>query len=112
MVRDNDHLLRRDDLVIFETENVPKDRFAGQLSTLVERGTKMLFVYTGGGPQPFNYPRQLHAAFPRIDLDKSSTVRWYPDADHTYTLPGNRHRLLDDIDTWMSQEFLSKAPVH
>ena len=103
--RGSDELSRPDDLVIFESEIMPKDRFAGQLSTLVSRGTRMLFVYTGGGPQPFNYPRQLQDAFPRIDLEETTTVRWYPDADHTYTLPGHRSRLIDDIDAWMAEEF-------
>lgn len=97
---------RREDPVIFETEALPRDRFASQLSTLVSRGTRMLFVYTGGGPQTFNYPRQLHEAFPHIDLDQTSTVHWYPDSDHTYSLPGHRSRLIDDIDAWMAEEFI------
>ena len=101
----SDEPSQRDDLVIFETEILTKDRFASQLTSLVDRGTRMLFVYTGGGPQTFNYPRQLHDAFPQIDLEQTSTVRWYPDADHTYSLPGHRSRLLDDIDTWMAEEF-------
>ncbi len=103
--RGSEEFSRRDDSVLIETEIVPKDRFAGQLSTLVNRGTRMLFVYTGGGPQPFNYPRQLHDAFPQIDLEQTSTVLWYPYADHTYSLPGHRSRVLDDIDAWMAEEF-------
>lgn len=93
------------DLVVFENEVVPKDRFARELSALVERQTQLLLVYTALGPLRFTYPRQLHDAFRDIDLDACATVRFYPEADHTFTLPGHRARLLDDIDAWMRTAF-------
>ncbi len=93
------------DLVVFENEVVPAERFATELAQLVDRGVQMLLVYTGLGPLAFTYERQLHDAFPRIDLDGSAIVHFYRDADHTFTLPGHRARLLDDIDSWMGLTF-------
>ncbi len=61
----------------------------------------MLMVYTGLGPLAFNYERQLHDAFPKIDLDRAMTVRYFPDADHTFTLPGNRRLLVEAIESWL-----------
>lgn len=81
---------------------MPKDRFRRELASLVKRGTSLLMVYTGLGPLAFNYARQMHEAFPDIDLDASTQVTYYPDADHTFTLPGHRSRLLDDIESWMA----------
>lgn len=93
------------ELVVFENEVVPKKRFAAELATLVRRRTELLMIYTGLGPLRFTYPHQLHDAFPEIDLDRSVVVRFYPEADHTFTLPGHRERLLDDIETWMASRF-------
>ena len=93
------------DLVVFENEHVPKERFAAELTGLVERGTKLLLIYTGLGPLSFTYRRQLHDAFPDIDLERAAVVRFYPEADHTFTLPGHRERLLADIDAWMGARF-------
>ncbi len=62
----------------------------------------MLMVYTGLGPLAFNYERQLHDAFPEIDLDCAMTVRYFPDADYTFTLPGNRRLLVEAIESWLA----------
>ena len=91
-----------DDLVVFENEVVPKQRFATELAALVDRGVPMLMVYTGLGPLAFNYERQLHNAFPEIDLDRAMTVRYFPHADHTFTLPGNRRLLVEAIESWLA----------
>jgi len=99
------------DLILFENEVVPKKRFRSELATLIDRGTAMMLIYTGLGPLAFNYERQMHDAFPHLDLDRSATVRYYPDADHTFRLPGNRNRLLDDIRAWMLTQHPVPAPL-
>ncbi len=90
-----------EDLVVFENEVVPKERFGRELASLIDRGTSLLMVYTKLGPLAFNYERQMHDAFPEIDFGAAVIVRYYPNADHTFTLPGNRRRLLDEIESWM-----------
>lgn len=97
------------DLVVFENEVVPKERFGRELSTLIQRNVRLLFVYTALGPLSYYYAEQLQDAFPKIDLERSATVLFYPDADHTFTLPGNRNRLLDEIEAWFGTQF-SLAP--
>lgn len=99
------------DLVVFENEVVPKERFASELQTLIQRNVRLLLVYTGLGPLSFTYRRQLHDAFPDIALDDVATVQFYPAADHTFTLPGHRQRLLDDLDTWLADEFELETPA-
>lgn len=100
-----------DDLVVFENEVVTRERFEDELGRLLARQVEMLLVYTGLGPLAFNYERQMHDAFPDLDLDRTATVRYYPNADHTFTLPGNRLALLEDIDNWMQDTFPVAAPT-
>ena len=102
---------RSRDMLVFETEIVPKERFHDELQTLVERDTKMLFVFSGGGPQPFNYQRQLHDAFPDVDFDSTSRVIWNPEADHTYTFPAHRSKLISDIEEWLESAFPEERSI-
>lgn len=99
------------DLVVFENEVVSKERFASELQSLIDRNVRLLLVYTGLGPLSFTYRRQLHDAFPKIALDDVATVQFYPAADHTFTLPGHRQRLLDDVDAWLTDEFEADEPA-
>ncbi len=94
-----------DDLIIFENEVVPRDRWAGELKSLIDRDARLLMIYTQLGPLVFNYERQLHDAFPELELDSSVTVRYFPDADHTFTLPGNREVAMATIESWMLANF-------
>lgn len=91
-----------EDLVVYENEVVPRERFAAELGALIDRDVAVLMAYTEYGPLAVNYPRQLHDAFPGLDLDRSVTVAWYPDTDHTFTLADNRRRLLDEVETWLA----------
>lgn len=94
-----------DDMIVFENEVVPKDRFGTELAALLDRHAEMLLIYTGLGPLAFNYARQMHDAFPELSLEDRATVQFYPDADHTFRLPGNRQRLFDDVVNWMGNRF-------
>ena len=95
-----------DDLIVFENEYVSRERFEGELGSLIDRDAQLLMIYTEMGPLAFNYSEQLHDAFPNLDLDRCADVRYYRGADHTFPLPGNRQRALDDIVDWMSTHFL------
>lgn len=98
------------DVIVFENEVVPRDRFAREMSLLVARDARLLLVYTGLGPLAYTYERQIFDALPDVDLDRSVEVRFYPKADHTFTLPGNRRRLLSDIETWLLANFGTNRP--
>ncbi|MDJ0954060.1 MAG: alpha/beta hydrolase [Acidimicrobiia bacterium] len=100
-----------DDLIIFENETVPRDRWAAELKSLIDRNTKLLMIYTRLGPLVFNYERQLHDAFPELDLEDAVTVRYYPDADHTFTLPANRREAMTAIESWMLDNFAQHQPI-
>lgn len=94
------------DLIIFENEYVSRERFEGELGALLARDVQMLMIYTEMGPLAFNYPEQIHDAFPDLALDRSVDVRYYRGADHTFTLPGNRRKAIRDTVDWVSTHFL------
>jgi pimeloyl-ACP methyl ester carboxylesterase len=94
-----------DDVVVFETQPLPKERFAEALATLIDRKAGLLLAYTGLGPQPFNYRRQLHDVFPALNLEDHAKVLFFPRANHTFTLPGHRERLIDEIDSWICEKY-------
>jgi pimeloyl-ACP methyl ester carboxylesterase len=97
------------DVIVFENEVVTKDRFEHELRTLLTREAQMLLIYTGLGPLSYYYERQIFDAFPDLALEEQATVHFYPKADHTFTLPGNRQRLIGDIERWMMETFTPAA---
>ncbi len=99
----------RDDLVVFENEVVPRDRFASELGGLIDRDARLLMVYTRLGPLAFNYARQMHDAFPELEFGRAVEVTYYPEADHTFTFPGHRDTLITDITTWLQRHFPTEA---
>lgn len=106
----NDGEPLRDDLVVFENEVVPRDRFGAELKGLIERDARLLMVYTRLGPLAFNYARQMHDAFPELDFERGVDVVYYPDADHTFTFPGNRDALITELAEWVSRYFPVAEP--
>ena len=103
---------KTEDLIVFENEVVRKAGFESDLAKLIDRGTRLMMTYTKLGPLAFNYPRQMHDAFPSLDLDATVTVHYYADADHTFRLHGNRTRLLGDIESWIKTQFpISDRPT-
>lgn len=95
-----------EDMAVFRTENIERQRYHDELKVLIDRGTSLLFVFTGGGPQPFNYESQLADVFPDLRLDVNSRILWMPESDHTYTVAGHRQRLMAEIEDWMRAEFV------
>lgn len=93
------------DLVVFENEHVSRERFAAELSELVDRGVRLFMVYTEMGPLAFNYESQLADALPEVDVRGGTDVVYYEGTDHTFTLPGNRQQFMDDLATWMGSRF-------
>lgn len=101
---------RTDDLIIFENEYVSRERFARELRTLIQRNVRLFMIYTEMGPLSFNYPTQMHDAFPELPIAEAVEVSYYEATDHTFTLPGNRQRLLSDVRSWMEAAFGGNPP--
>jgi len=72
------------------------------LKRLAERGTRLLFVYTGGMASFFNHERQFGETFPGLREHPRVSVRLLPDADHIFSFGLHQRRLLDILTEWLS----------
>ncbi|MCK7594001.1 alpha/beta fold hydrolase [Pseudomarimonas salicorniae] len=78
---------------------------SAQLAKLVERGTELLFVYTGGALTYFSHPRQFHTGYGQATRSPRVRFRFWPDCDHLFYRPEHRERLLGEVSCWIQQRF-------
>ena len=86
---------------IFEEEFPDKTTVAPELRTLVRRGTRMLYVFTGGYEQFCNYRGQLEDNFPDIAFGDTLRVERFPESDHTYTRLKHREQMFALVEDWL-----------
>jgi hypothetical protein len=67
------------------------------LQKLVNRGTRVHFIYTGGASGVFNHESQLKAMFAGIDFRDLVTLDHFPHMDHTQVLAEHRRTLVESI---------------
>jgi pimeloyl-ACP methyl ester carboxylesterase len=79
----------------------PREAAAQALRTVLDRGTRLLYLFTGS-TGAFNYPGQFRDAFPEVSLGDRVTVLYFPDADHTFTRLHNQQRLVATILRWLT----------
>jgi hypothetical protein len=70
---------------------------AAILARLIERGTRLHFVYTAGVRESFNHPSELAAAFPGLDFRDRVRVDFLSHLDHTQLLAADRATLVETI---------------
>jgi hypothetical protein len=87
------------------------------LGTLIARRAQLLFVFTGGARDQFNYPGQFHDMFPRHAKSPCVRVEHFADADHTFSAEAAKLALLSRISGWLEDQGWSgkhagTAPAH
>ncbi|MFQ5678535.1 MAG: alpha/beta fold hydrolase [Gemmatimonadota bacterium] len=81
----------------------PRREMAAHLRGLVNRGTSLHFLYTGGMPAWYNYAGQFEAAFGRFG--ESLKVTFLGEADHLFTPPGCQEELLERVERWLDERY-------
>jgi len=79
----------------------PKNEVQNDLEKLVDRNVNLLYVFSGGQLESYNYREQLVHAFPSVDFKGKLQVIFNNEADHTYSVGLDRDRLLDQIACWL-----------
>ncbi len=74
-----------------------------QLQTLVDRGTSLLSIYTGGVHQYYNHASQFKRMFPRLNDRGRITVRYHRQWDHVLYLAEDRIALIDEVTDWVAR---------
>jgi pimeloyl-ACP methyl ester carboxylesterase len=91
---------------IFEQDWPPQATVAAELRQLADRGAEMLFVYTAA--DGYNHVGQFAEMFPDAAVLARTEVEYFPKADHTFTLLGDRRALIERIERWMRAHFGDK----
>lgn len=68
--------------------------------TSVDRGTKILAVFTGDLTRQA-YRNQMIDAFPKVPFGKQLQLQFFPDSDHTFTSVENQSKLIQTIIEWL-----------
>ncbi len=79
------------------------------LSTLLQRGTQVHFVYTGAMRERMNHRSQVQRMFPGIDFQGRVTVTHFPRMEHTQYLEEDREALVNAIVMQVRRCHPSKA---
>jgi hypothetical protein len=76
----------------------PVALFGTRLTTLVDRGVRVLAVFSGIHGPRYNHPDQIFEVFPALRgrLDH----RYYPTANHTFTELAVQAKLVADVTAW------------
>jgi len=90
----------------FQVEFPPQARVRDELASMLQRGLKLCFIYSGGATWYFNHRRQFAECYGRaLAAHPGVSVSFLKEVDHTYILVGDRRRLLDTIESWLCAHF-------
>jgi acyl transferase domain-containing protein/pimeloyl-ACP methyl ester carboxylesterase len=91
----------------FLDPNYPTQSVAAtETQKLVDRGTEMLVVYTGGFHPWYSYKNQFQAMLKSINFKKKLQLEFWPEVDHLFTLMEDRKRFLRLVQIWIQEKFL------
>ncbi len=88
---------------IWNVPSPPIEQISGELQTIIDKGTKILAVYTGGLGY-CSYEDQMRDAYQTVDFKGQLTTALELDADHTFSIARHRERLFDLIDAWVTDQ--------
>ena len=85
-----------------------REQMQAQLETLMARGVKLLYIYSGETHEYYNHKNQFRQAFSDIDFGEQLVEHFIPQADHTFTRAADRIELLKHMQRWADAYFLGK----
>jgi hypothetical protein len=74
--------------------------FKSDLEKMLERGVKVLALYTGGVAHYLLHRRQLDATFGASRRHPGLQVHYWPGVDHLVFVPPDRQRMVERISEW------------
>jgi dienelactone hydrolase len=86
---------------VFAREYPPRSRFRSDVARMTERGTRLLFVYTGSFDCYYNGRTQLFETLGSGVARDRIDVHMLRGADHVFTSASQRAGLLDRIAGWL-----------
>lgn len=86
---------------MFQTGFQTREEVEAHLGPVLARGVALLYVFSGGWADIFNYPGQLRDNHPTLNLD-GVRLHHHPEADHTFSQRAHREVLFDEIARWLA----------
>ncbi len=84
-------------------QSPPQAEYGALLKGLLDRGTRILSVYSGGLGQRYNHRDQLFEVFPA--LRGRLEVAFFPAANHVFTELAQRNELIVTVTRWCGDHF-------
>lgn len=88
---------------VFEREYPPRARFRADVATMVRRGARLLFVFTGTFDGAFNSERQMGEVLGRAVPAAAVAVRMFPRADHLFSGVAHRAAFFASVRQWIAE---------
>ena len=76
-----------------------------ELNRTMDRGMRLMLVFTGGVNHMYNYQKQLFDLLPDVDFRDLLTLRYMPETDHTVSDLDSRRELMADVTAWLMMVF-------
>lgn len=89
----------------FSVAVLPQAVVRRDLAGMLDRGLKLYLIYSGGINLYFNHLRQFRECFGPVINRPGISTSFNHQADHTYILADDRHRLLDSVEHWLTLNF-------
>ncbi len=80
----------------------PREEVAQQLTALLDRGVRMLYLFSGGQEEHFNHREQYRASFREVSFRDQLRVEHLPDADHLFSALDHQRFVIAAMTEWMS----------
>ena len=71
-----------------------------EITTLIDRGVKLQFIYTSGVIDYYSYGNQFYDMFPSLQGRDEISVTYHPQFDHTVMLREDREELVHRVTQW------------
>jgi hypothetical protein len=88
----------------------PRQLMAGQLATLLDRGVRLLVIFTSGVETNYNHRSQFRTTFPKAAAHPSLSFDYFEEANHAFGRRADRARLVETVVSWMQRQPFEAVP--
>lgn len=89
-----------EDYVVGGRSSTPRQLMATQFATLLDRGVRLLVIFTPGVERNYNHRSLFRSTFPRAAAHPLLAFDYFEDADHALSRLADRVRLLHTVGDW------------
>ena len=91
---------------LIDYQYMKKKESAGILAALIQRGTKLHYIYTGGRSDKYNHKNQFYKMFEGIDFQNCVTLDYLPHIEHVQDFDEDREELVSVISRRLVAAYL------